>query len=325
MVLWVLAGLTVIAVAVATSVRVSSEGLKSLRDRVSAETRFLGTAARLQVLAATSAPRHLRYEGLRGILIVDGRPLAVDPDEWVRVQDVRGLVDLNSRSTDRLERLLPLCGAAESQVASLVDALSDYIDKDSLKRLNGAEAPEYRAAGLPEPRNATLLSREELWRIKGWAELRPAWTEAGCSELVTVNGDARFNRNTAPQTVLQATGMTPEAASAMVDSRQAGLPSFALEAGPGGSTDLFMSPGGSFAGQTLRITHGALSVKWQREYELRLTPMNEGGPWRMLEIRHPVRVDTPPPAQAAMPAADYVVPERERAPINASSATTLGQ
>lgn len=316
MVLWVLAGLTVVAVAVATSVRVSSEGLKSLRDRVAAEAQFLSTAARIQVLAATSATRRIQYEGVRGALYADGRPLAVGPGEWVRVHDIRGLVDLNGRNTTRLEKLLPRCGAAESQVAGLMDALADYIDKDSLKRLNGAEAFEYRMAGLPEPRNLPLLSREELWRVKGWEPLKDAWIQAGCNELVTVNGENRFNTNTAPPAVLEANGLTPDAAAALVDARQAGLPTLALETGAGGSTDPFMSPGGSFVGQTLRIAHGAAPVKWQREYELRLTPLSEGGPWRILEIRHPVRDEAPPTPQAALPAADYVVPERERAPIN---------
>lgn len=316
MVLWVLAGLTVVAVAVATSVRVSSEGLKALRDRVAAESEFLGTAARIQVLAATSGTQRIQLAGLRGTLFADGRPLAVGSNEWVTVQDIRGLIDLNERNNLKLARLLPRCGASEPEVASLMDALYDYIDKDSLKRLNGAEALEYRMAGLPEPRNQPLLSREELWRVKGWDAVRMAWAGAGCNDLVTVNGENRFNSNTAPLAVLEANGLTADGAAAVIDARVAGLPSVALQTGLGGSTDPFMSPGGSFVGQTLRIAHGSTSVKWRREYELRLTPLSEGGPWRILEIRHPMREDPPPTPQASLPAADYVVPERERAPIN---------
>ena len=319
MVLWVLAGLTVVAVAVASSTRASSESVKLLRERVRGESRFLSTSARLQVLLATGSPSRSHIEGDRGRALADGRSTRVGTDEWVSLQDTRGLINLNARAQERLSRLLVMCGAAESDVPSLVDALSDYTDADNLKRLNGAEAFDYRSADLPEPRNAKLLSRNEVWRVKGWAALKPAWQAAGCDDLVTVHNDERFNPNTAPFTLLQVNGLTPDAASALVESRRDGLPTLAIQRSIGDPNDPTSFLGGGIVGNTLRISHQSTSVEWRLVYELELTPLREGGPWRVHDIRYPLRPTGTPPTQAELPAPDFQLPERDRAPRNAPS------
>ena len=319
MVLWVLAGLTVVAVAVASSTRASSESVKLLRDRVRGEAQFLSTAARLQVMMATGVSDRSYIEGDRGRVYADGRSTRVGTDEWVSVQDTRGLVNLNARAQERLARLLPLCGAAETEVASLVDSLADYSDADNLKRLNGAEAFDYRSANLPEPRNAKLMDRDEIWRIKGWPALKPAWQAAGCNSLVTVHNDERFNPNTAPGILLQVNGMTPDAASALVEARRDGLPSLAVQRAGGDPNDPFSFLGGGIVGNTARISHQSSSVEWSSAYELELTPLREGGPWRMHDIRYPPRPATKPLTQAELPAPDFQLPQRDRAPRNAPS------
>ncbi len=316
LVLWVLAGLTVVAVAVASSMRVSSESVKLLRERVAAEAAYLSTAARVQVIAATGASRESYREGLRGRLYVDGRSTEADPGEWVAVQDSRGLVNLDTRDSRRLIALLQRCGASDAQAPVLADTLADYIDGDNLKRLNGAEAFDYRAADLPPPRNAALLSRDELWRVKGWAALREAWQAAGCDAMVSVRSDGRFNRNTAPRRVLEADGMTPDAAAAVVEARRDGLPSLLLGTGAADGAN-FMSL--VFAGPTMRIEHRLASVEWVMAYELELTPTRNGGPWRLHELRYRPRPAELPRTQAVLPAPDYEVPERERPPKNAAS------
>ncbi|GAB6064592.1 hypothetical protein JCM30394_33260 [Deferrisoma palaeochoriense] len=48
------------------------------------------------------------------------------------------------------------------------DTVADWADPDDLKRLNGAEAWEYRSRGLPyTPRNAPLQTKEELLLVLG--------------------------------------------------------------------------------------------------------------------------------------------------------------
>lgn len=317
MVLWVLAGLTVVAVAVASSLRVNSESVKLLRERVRNEADFLSTAARIQVMASTGEALRNTVESSRGRLFVDGRVQAVAPGEWVTVQDARGLLDLNQPGK-LLPGLLRRCGAAENMLGSLQDSLADYVDEDDLKRLNGAEAFDYRLAEMAAPRNADLMSREELWRVEGWPALQTAWQAAGCDALVTVHGDGRFNPNTAPALLLEASGMSAENAAALIDARQAGLPTREIQSGGSGAFNPFSLLGGGFAGATMRVRHQAASVEWTLEYELQLTPSSEGGPWRMLELRYPPRAASTPEAATPLPPADYQVSEREGPTRNAS-------
>ncbi|MEO8280995.1 MAG: hypothetical protein ABI564_14950, partial [Ideonella sp.] len=205
------------------------------------------------------------------------------------------------------------------QATQLIDTLGDYVDRDNDKRLNGAEAFEYRTANLPEPRNASLLSREEIWRVKGWAELRNQWKALGCDDLVTVHSDGRFNLNTASATLLQIAGLTADAAAATVEARREG---FELKEQPaitivGG--DPFSRLGGGFAGSVLRVTHQLASVGWILVYDLELTPSRDGGPWRMHEIRYRPRPKTVAQALAELPAPDFELPADQRKAPNVLS------
>ena len=318
-VLWVLAGLTVVAVSVASSARTSAESVKLLRDRVRAESAFLSTSSRVTVLASTGLPGRTYFESERGRLFVDGRSIKVGPEETVSVQDARGLLNLNRGPPQRLQKLLQRCGASETEAPKLTDTLADYIDEDSLKRVNGAESFEYRGAQLAEPRNASLLSREELWRIVGWPAVRAAWQRAGCDDFVTVHGDSFFNRNTAPLDVLIADGLNEATAVSLVESRREGLPSVAIQTSGGDASNPFSFVGGGFTGGTLRIQHAIASVEWNLEYELELTPTRNGGPWRLHEMRSPTRAKRTVPASTALPPVNYRLPERDRTLNDAAS------
>lgn len=318
-VLWVLAGLTVVAVSVASSARSSAESVKLLRDRVRAEAAFLSSSSRVVVLASTGFAGRTYFESDRGRLFVDGRLLKVDADETVVVQDTRGLLSLNRGADQRLRTLLSRCGASETDAPKLTDTLADYIDSDSLKRVNGAEGFEYRGAQLPEPRNAPLLSREELWRIVGWPAIRPAWNAAGCDDFVSVRGDSFFNRNTAPFEVLVSDGLTEATAAALVESRRDGLPSVAIQTSGDDTSNPFNFAGGGFAGGTLRIQHAIASVEWNLEYELELTPIRNGGPWRLHEMRSPTRARRTVPASTSLPPVNYRLPESDRTLNDAAS------
>jgi Type II secretion system (T2SS), protein K len=327
-VLWVLAGLIVVAVAVATSTRVNAESVKLLRDRVRAEAAFLSASARIAVIAATGSPLSNSYNGPRGRLYVDGRLTQVAPDVWTRVQDVRGLLNLNDGASPRLQRLLRRCGAPEDSLAALADALGDYIDADQLKRLNGAEGFDYRASGdLPEPRNARLLSREELWRVKGWPAIRASWQAAGCDRFVTVRGDGLSNNNTAPQEVLLADGTDATIARGLIERRQdgplTGVSPATADAIASGNLRL---AAGGFAGKAMRIRLEAASLEWALEYELELTPDRGGGPWRTYEVRYPQQVPSKVPrgAAAPLPAVDFRPADQDRSPNDAPPRLPFG-
>jgi type II secretory pathway component PulK len=120
----------------------------------------------------------------------------------VQVQDQRGLMPLNAFERPQLGRLLRATGVSAQDVSAWIDVLQDYQDTDTLRRLNGAEAPEYAELGLPPPRNDWLISVRELNRMPWWRD-RPAVVEA-IRRVSSTGGQAVLNPNTAPLELLAA-------------------------------------------------------------------------------------------------------------------------
>ena len=83
----------------------------------------------------------------------DGTVHTWDADEArisVSALDESGKIDLNVASDALLKGLLKSAGGLdETQASRLVDAIGDWKDPDDLRRANGAEAADYRAAGSP--------------------------------------------------------------------------------------------------------------------------------------------------------------------------------
>jgi hypothetical protein len=318
-VLWTLAGLAVVAAAVAATSRTANLNIKLLRDRVQAEAAFISTAARIQAFASTNPAGRSHFGRGRVRLTVDGTPLIAGDDERVVLQDLRGLVNVNQAQPPRVLALLKACGISDTLAPRLSDALADYIDSDGLKRVNGAEAFEYRAAGLPEPRNQRLITSDELWRVFGWRDAQGVWRAAGCEGAVTVHGDGMINRNTAPVRVLLADGISDTSAAGMIEARREGLPAVAIQTStPEEASNPFGFIGGGFVGPAMRVSHSAGWIQWQWEYVLDLTPSRNGGPWRLLEVRTPARTGPLPAATRELPPANRVF-ERDPNPDDALS------
>lgn len=319
-VLWVLAGLTVVAVAVASSVFSQARSVSLLRERVLAERAFLDTGSRIKVIGYRALGVGASLLSLRGELFVDGRETQVSgSDDIVALQDVHGLVSLRGESS-RLSALLGRCGVPVARQPALLDALYDYVDADGLKRLNGAEAFEYSMAGESRPRNAPLLSRGELWRVLGWNAHREGWTKAGCDRWVTVRGRGQLNRQTAPLVVLEADGLAPEQAQALRDARELGL---SLSNGPRSEVGDALSPlqrsaGGGVA-SVIRVHQRLPSLEWALEYELEFSRSEPGGPWQVHEMRVVPARTSDSAVKAVLPSPDYLLPESERARLNALS------
>jgi len=72
-------------------------------------------------------------------------------DAVLRFQDARGLINLNLGSDYDLYALLGVFGFEAAARGPLIAKLQDYVDADSLVRLNGAETPEYEEAGREPP------------------------------------------------------------------------------------------------------------------------------------------------------------------------------
>jgi general secretion pathway protein K len=109
----------------------------------------------------------------------------LDPDQWrpdgtwydgqygggtfsVRLVDEGGKIPLNRVDEALLRRVLTNIGVTGDEQEEIADAILDWRDADSLKRLHGAEADFY--LGLPEPyapKNGKFDSVDELLLVRG--------------------------------------------------------------------------------------------------------------------------------------------------------------
>jgi general secretion pathway protein K len=81
----------------------------------------------------------------------------------VAIQDELGRIDLNHADGALLAGLFQSVGLDSFSASRLVDKILDWRDSTGLKRLNGAAAEDYRAAGFAYgPRNGPFQSVDEL-------------------------------------------------------------------------------------------------------------------------------------------------------------------
>ncbi len=86
----------------------------------------------------------------------------------ITILDTAGKIDLNSASDELLINLFKSVGVTEEKSHILLDAITDWRDNDDLPRPQGAEAAEYKAAGLKyRPPNAPFEIVSELRRVLG--------------------------------------------------------------------------------------------------------------------------------------------------------------
>ncbi|MET3119124.1 general secretion pathway protein K [Undibacterium sp. GrIS 1.8] len=295
-VLWLLAGLTILAAMISQSNQILAERQAKLKQRANAEQAFLSSRSEALYWLSTSKATENGFGWSGQYLRVDSRGYAGADGSTMQLQDVRGLLNLNRPKRNLLSRLLVSCGADESQADALMDALEDYAEPSKLKRLNGAKDFEYSAAGLQPPRGASLLSEPEIWRVYGWKKLQPIWEERHCFEDVTVWGDSNFNPGTATAKTLSAYGLTLEQLATVAKERLTGESTTINVLQQSNQSNNFLGlPDGRYPARTLRVTHSMPEMSWVFRYELKLRSNAEGTPW---EINSPRRI---PLASVIMP------------------------
>ncbi|MBI5591220.1 MAG: general secretion pathway protein GspK [Deltaproteobacteria bacterium] len=95
-----------------------------------------------------------------------GEPIALDDSVSVKLRDVAGMVSPVTQP-GYLAALLSGTSASTAGINSFLDKLADWQDADDLKRLNGAEAWDYQAAGYSyTPRNFYIQTIDEIRLIK---------------------------------------------------------------------------------------------------------------------------------------------------------------
>ena len=315
--LWVLALVAVVAVFFAERMGQARSLALAAQARTQALLDLSGARAdMLYRLATTPVSLHGLGPDPATALALDDRPYRTLGDTLVQVQDNRGLLNLNVVDDERLGRFLGVLGVPPERRSALVDALRDYVDEDNLKRLNGAEAAEYAAAGLPPPRNAKLVAPLEARRIFGWAQSPELWRDDVLHRLTTTSGSFSMNPNTAPWQVLAAMrNMTPEGVQAMVAARKlapiASPQQVTALTGVQISTDPMQADVIALPADSWRVTQQAPGMGWGWRYNVTLTPVSDFSPWRIdyfYRVELPLQnvqseAPQPLPARTASPAA----------------------
>ncbi|MGD8810294.1 MAG: type II secretion system protein GspK [Gammaproteobacteria bacterium] len=86
----------------------------------------------------------------------------------ISIQDVAGRVDLNESEPELLAALFRSVGVPEERAQALAAAVADWRDADNERQSGGAEAADYRRAGLGHvPANRPFYSVSELRQVLG--------------------------------------------------------------------------------------------------------------------------------------------------------------
>ena len=219
LVLWLTILLTVIGGSFAYGMR--NEALAARNTLSLAQARALADGAIYRTVFELMRPR-----GLLDVWSADGTIHSWDENGSrvaVSALDESGKIDLNSAPDGLLKSLLQTAGEQDADAAGkLVDVIADWKDVDELRRPNGAEAPEYQAAGLSyKPANAPFEAVAELQRVLG---MTPAIYGRIADSLTVHSRMPGINPAFASRAVLLAIpGATPEIVDTYIAQRRDAL------------------------------------------------------------------------------------------------------
>lgn len=216
-------------------------------------------------------------------IVLDNRLYHGAGTGFLRLQDNRGLLNLNQADDASLQRFLGVLGIPADQRGRMVDTLRDYIDADNLHRINGAEAQDYIERGLPPPANTRLITSWEARRVLGW-NTPQLWRDNQFVSLTTTSLATGINPNTAAAQVLASLpGVTDEIAQNMVKRRQ--VTPFAnideVASFSGVSPGQFIFTVSFFPSDSIRVTQLAEGGPFASEFSISLTPTGKDAPWRI--------------------------------------------
>ncbi|OPY03761.1 MAG: putative type II secretion system protein K [Syntrophorhabdus sp. PtaB.Bin047] len=233
MVLWVIIILMVIVMSFSVLAKTESRAALLFRDslvegllaQAGLERAILEIYYRQENLNKTVVPDS--GETLR----VDGTAIEGDVGDGryvVRIFNEAGRINLNTMNDGNkiiLDNLLVNLGVPKETADTVVDSALDWMDKDILHRLNGAEDDYYQS--LPNPyraKNGPFDTVEELLLVKGVTPdiLFGTKEHKGLIHFVTVYGDAsKINVNFAAKEVIMALpGASEDRAAKIIDRRK---------------------------------------------------------------------------------------------------------
>ena len=167
-VLWLTALLALLAagfsLAVRSHLRLAANATQSAKAEAAADAGV--QLAALSLIAGRQSgaqSRRFPIDGTAQSCALDGQASLT-----IQVQDAGGRININLANERLLQALFIGLGASRERASSATDAIIDYRDADSDRRPNGAEKPEYLAAGRPlGPKNAPFDTIEELNQVLG--------------------------------------------------------------------------------------------------------------------------------------------------------------
>ena len=116
----------------------------------------------------------------------------------VVLQDLGGLISLNTFNRMDMRKVLLSLGGEEQQVSIFIDSLRDWIDPDSDTKSMGAESSYYAQTTGVGPRNGFIQSIDEVFYIRGNEVLEPEqWTM-----FFTTATTPQFNPMNSPKELL---------------------------------------------------------------------------------------------------------------------------
>lgn len=158
-------------------------------------------------------PERWQRDGTPHDWAFDGIPVRVE------LRDESAKIDINTAADPLLRGLLVSSGCTDEEATRVLDAILDWRDPDSLKRPNGAEEADYRAAGLTyKPANAPFQAIEELQLVLG---MRPDVYRRMAPSITVFSRQPGINPQLASRDVLLAIpGMTPEIVDEYIARRE---------------------------------------------------------------------------------------------------------
>jgi len=222
-VLWLTVLLTVVGGAFAFSMR--NEALASRNAVALAQSRAIADGAVERTAFELMRPRTPESWKPNG---VEHRWQDGDVAIVVSARDEAAKIDLNGAPEPLLKGVfVNLAGMTDAEATAIVEAIVDWRDPDELRRPNGAEAPEYRAANSNyTPSNRPFETVGELSRVLG---VTPALYARVAGVLTVHSRQPGVNAQTAERdTLLALPGATTEMVDEYVQRRDealaAGLP-----------------------------------------------------------------------------------------------------
>ncbi len=195
LVLWILSLMTIMAASYALSTRREAGLLSHAHERSKGLALADGGVYYAMMMLSLSDPK-LRWRA-------DGTPYAWNVEGGrvsIRIFDEAGKIDLNAAQELTLRTVLNYLVQNDERAVQLADAILDWRDSDSFRRLHGAEAPDYEAAGLKQmPQNRNFLALEEL---RGVAGITPELYRALEPWFTLYTGQDGLNPLKAPREIL---------------------------------------------------------------------------------------------------------------------------